>query len=246
MDNFELKPERKKPNWKSLLWNFLTLLVLAGTCILAYVFLTIFISPNSPLNRFRPAPLPTTFQTATSTSTIIPKASTWTPTNTIQPSPSRTKAPTWTLLPQMITPSITRTSTITATPTISSTPMPASADISYLPSTDYHPDQKCAWMGVAGKVLGTAGKPLQFQTLLLGGSLEGREIQAIPKLSGVSPAYGPSGFEFVLGENPVASTQTLWIQLFDNNGTPLTEKIYFDTYTDCNKNLVMIVFTKTP
>jgi hypothetical protein len=37
------------------------------------------------------------------------QSSTWTPTQTIQPSPTRTKAPTWTLLPQMITPSITPT-----------------------------------------------------------------------------------------------------------------------------------------
>ena len=53
-------------------------------------------------------------------------------------------------------------------------------------------------------------------------------------------------FEFdKLAAKPIASTGTLWVQLFDNNGKPLTDKIYFDTFDDCAKNLVMIVFTVT-
>jgi len=249
MDNFELKPERKV-NRKPLVWNLLTVGVLLGICCLAYYFLTIFNNPNSPLNPFPPAPLATLYQTVTPISTIIimPQPNTWTPTTTIQPSPSRTKAPTWTLLPQMITPSITPTPIVTPTeanPTITSTPMPVSAEITYMASTDFHPDKNCDWLGVAGKVLGTDGKPLQNQTVLLGGSLDGQDIQSIPKLSGENQAYGLSGFEFVLGDHPIASTQTLWIQLFDNTGRPLTDKVFFDTYTDCTQNLVMVVFTKT-
>ncbi len=253
MDNFELKPERKV-NRKPLVWNFLTVVVLLGICCLATYFLTIFNNPHSPFNLFPPAPLATLYQTVTPastitpTSTIMPQPNTWTPTTTIQPSPSRTKAPTWTLLPQMITPSITSTPTVTptgTTPTITSTPMPASAEITYLASTDFHPDKNCDWLGVAGKVLGTDGKPLQNQTVLLGGSLDGQDIQSIPKLSGENQAYGLSGFEFVLGDHPIASTQTLWIQLFNNTGKPLTDKVFFDTYTDCTQNLVMVVFTKT-
>jgi len=244
MDNFELKPERKKFNWKALVWNFLTLVVMLGICYLAYIFLTIFINPNSPINPFPPAPLPTLYlyESATPTITIIPREATWTSTMTIQPSPSRTKAPTWTLIPQMITPSITATE---PTSTITITPMPASAKITYLASTEFHPDQKCDWLGVAGKVLGTDGKSLQYQTILLGGALDDQEIESIPKLSGSSTAFGSSGFEFALDDHPIASTQTLWIQLFDNKGNPLTDKLYLDTFTDCDKNLVMVVFTKT-
>jgi hypothetical protein len=48
-----------------------------------------------------------------------------------------------------------------------------------------------------------------------------------------------------LGTAPVASTHELWIMLFDNTGKPLTSKVYLDTFTDCNKNLVMVVFTKS-
>ena len=120
MDNFELKPEKKKVNRKSLLWNFLTLIVLLVTCSMAYYFVTIFNNPNSPLNPFPPAPLPTLFQTITPTSTIIPLEDTWTPTASISPVPSRTKAPTWTLLSGQLTstPSLTPTSTTTPTPTL--------------------------------------------------------------------------------------------------------------------------------
>ena len=245
MDNFELKPERKKVNRKSLVWNFLTVGVLLGIFCLGYYFLTIFNDPNSPFNPFPPAaPLPTLFQTVTPTSTIIPQPNTWTPTITIQPSPSRTKAPTWTLLPQMITPSTPTITPTLPTPTITSTPMPVSAVITYLASTDFHPDNICDWSGVAGKVLGTDGKPLQYQQIELGGTFDGKAISFLT-LSGLAPAYGQSGYELFLSDHPSASTGMLWIQLLDNTAKPLTNKIYFDTFDDCTRNLVMVVFTKT-
>jgi len=246
MDNFELKAERKGTR-KSLVWNLLTVVVLLGICGMAYYFLTIFNNPNSPLNPFPPALLPTLYQTVTPTSTIIPREATWTPTITIQPSPSRTKAPTWTLLPEMITPTITVTPLITPTdpiPSVTSTPMPVSAEITFMASTDFHPDKNCDWLGVAGKVLGTDGKPLQFQEVQLGGTLDGEAIDRLV-LSGTAPVYGQSGFEFVLSDHPIASSQTLWIQLLDNTGTPLSDKMYFDTHEGCTQNLVMVVFTKT-
>jgi len=247
MDEFELKPEPKKVNLKSLVWNILTVVMLLGIFCLAFYFLTIFNNPHSLLNPFPPAVLPTLYQTITPTSTIIPREATWTPTATIQPEPSRTKAPTWTLLPQMITLSITPTSSVAPTeapPTIPSTPFPASAAITYQASTEFYPDKNCDWLGVAGKVMGTDGTPLKVQEIQLGGILDGKTISNLT-LSGNATKYGLSGFEFVLSDHPIASTQTLWIQLLDNTAKPLTNKIYFDTYSDCTQNLVMVVFTKT-
>ncbi len=237
MDNFELKPERKKFNAKSLVWNFLTVVVLLSVCGLMYFFLTIFTNPNSPLNPFPPAPLPTLFQTATPTATAIPRQDTWTPTVTIQPSPTRTKAPTWTPIPGM------RTPTSNLAPTITTTPMPASAVFTTLASTDYYPDKACNWLGVGGKVLGKDGSPLLLQQILLGGTLEGKTVSYF-SWSGNAPIYGQSGFEVVLGDHPIASTHTLWIQLLDSQAQPLTDRIYFDTFDSCSKNLVMVVFTK--
>jgi len=124
--------------------------------------------------------------------------------------------------------------------------MPATADITYVASTTVHADLGCKWAGVGGKVVDAAGKPIAFQTVQLSGTLNNKAVNMIV-LSGHDPlaAYGPSGFEFTLGTAPIASTQELWIMLFDNTGIPLTNKIFLDTFNDCNKNLVMVVFTKT-
>jgi hypothetical protein len=249
MDNFELKPEPKVKK-KSVIWNILTVLVILVTCYLAYYFITIFINPYSRYNPFPPVALPTLYQTPTSTPTIIPQPATWTPTETTSPIPTRTKAPTWTLVPLVVTPSATATPTENpssdTTPTITPTAMPASADITYADITTIDSNLTCDWMGVGGKVLDAENQPLAFQEVQLGGTLDGNVINSIV-LSGTNPAYGAGGFQFEkLGDHPIASNQTLWTQLFDKNGKPLTGKIYFDTFDDCTKNLVMIVFTVTP
>ncbi len=248
MDNFDLKPEPKKFNVMSLIWNVLTAVVVLGIFYVIYYFFTIYFNPHTPLNPFPPAPLPTLYQTATPTATVavIPREATWTSTSTMAPSPTRTKAPTWTLLPQMVTPSATPA--LSDTPpgplaSTTSTPMPVSVDITYVASTQFHPEKACNWLGVAGKVLGIDGKPVLFMEVLLGGTLDGKTINYVI-LSGNALAYGPSGFEQALSDHPIASTHTLWIQLLDNTAKPLTEKIFFDTYSTCTQNLVMAVFTK--
>jgi hypothetical protein len=248
MDNFDLKPDPKKINWKTLVWNILTVLVVLGICFIAYFILNIYQNPHTRLNPFPPAALPTLYRTATPTTTVatIPREPTWTSTTTVQPSATRTSAPTWTLVPQLVTLSVTPVPTetpITATTTGTATPMPASAEITFVASTEFHPDLLCNWMGLAGKVLGPDGKPVLFMEIQLGGTLNGKAINYVI-LSGNATAYGPSGFEQVLSDHPIASTHALWIQLLDNTAKPLTEKIYFDTYSTCDKNLVMVVFTR--
>jgi hypothetical protein len=126
MDNFDLKPERRKINQKALVWNLLTVVALLSTCCLAAYFLMIYKNPNSVINLFPPQPadlLPTLFQTSTPTNTFIPLADTWTPTPTVSPEPSRTLAPTWTPL-YSITPTATTSTTVTpaGTTTITQTP----------------------------------------------------------------------------------------------------------------------------
>ena len=120
MDTFELKPEKKKADWKSLVWNFLTVIVLLGIFCVGFYFLSIFNNPNSLLNPFPPAQVPTLYQTTTPTPTIILQPATWTPTITDTPEASRTKAPTWTLLPIFTTPSVTPLGPIK--PTVTGTP----------------------------------------------------------------------------------------------------------------------------
>jgi len=244
MDNFELKTEPKVKR-NPVIWNILTVIVLLGACGLAYLFLTIYQNPGMVPASFQPVVIPTLYQTPIPTATIIPQQATWTPTLTPTPLSTRTKAPTWTSVAMLITPSPTFTPTdtpIVDTATITSTAMPAAADITYLASTTKHPDLVCKWMGLGGTVMDASNKPLTFQTIQLGGNLNGKAVTGLA-LSGTAPAYGTSGFEIKLADSPVDSTQTIWIQLFDKDSHALTDKIYFDTFTDCQKNLVMIVFT---
>ena len=244
MDNFELKTEPKeKP--KPVIWNILTVIVLLGICGLAYLFLSIYQNPAMVPARFRPAALPTLYRTPTPTATIIQQPPTWTSSPTTKPLATRTKAPTWTPVPMLITPTATWTPTDTPildTATITPTAMPAAADITYVSSTTKHPNLACNWFGVGGTVMDASNKPLPFQTIQLGGTLNGKAVTGLA-LSGTTSTYGTSGFEIKLADAPVDSTQTLWVQLFDNNNTALTDKVYFDTFKDCEKNLVMIAFT---
>ncbi len=245
MDNYDLKPEKKvKFNSKAFIWNVLTVLVLLGILCLGYFFLTIFMNPNSRYNPFPPRPTATLYMTDTPTITPIQLPPTYTPSLTVAPTETNTRFPTWTLLPELITPTITETPTETQIPSETTTPQLASAIISYKASTEVHPTSDCTWFGVGGQVLNASGKPLQNQTLQLGGTLGDKTIQDL-KISGITPKslYGDAGFEFLLGTAPVDSKQTLWIQLFDNTSLPLTQKLYFDTFADCTKNLIYIVFT---
>ena len=78
--------------------------------------------------------------------------------------------------------------------------------------------------------------------LRLGGSINGVELGEQFRLSGLDTIYGPSGFEFTLSGTPLQTVESYWIQLQDQAGNPLTDKIYFDTYADCKRNLILINF----
>ncbi|MBM3151694.1 MAG: hypothetical protein FJZ96_05740 [Chloroflexi bacterium] len=251
MDSFDLTP--KRPNPARTIWNLLTVTMLVGVLCLAGIFATIFINPNVVFNPFPPpAELePLLFPTPTWTPILLP--ATWTPSPTIEPTEPPTKAPTWTPVPtntlffiasptSRFTPTRTRTPTRTPVPT----GMPFSYTITYMESAYYHPEAGCNWMGVAGQVVDKNNSPILYITIMLGGRLDAKYFDPpIPSLSGTSPNYGQSGFEFVIEDHPVASNDTMWIQLMDQANLPLTEKIYFDTYSDCTKNLIMFRFKKT-
>jgi len=258
MDGFDLKPDRKpraKASSSAVFWNLMTVVVLLSTICLAAYFVTIYNHPTSPLNPFQPQALPTVFATITPTITPIQLEPTWTATLTLEPSATRTSAPTWTLLPALITP------TITDTPSASDTPLPGPTEtplpsqtvgaslvktsITYQAASSIHPGTGCDWLGVGGKVLDASGQGLPFQSIQVGGFLNGAKQGPHITLSGSASAYGPGGYEVVLGNQTIASSQSMWIQLFNDKGTMLTDRIYFDTYTDCSKNLVMIVFSLT-
>jgi hypothetical protein len=107
-----------------------------------------------------------------------------------------------------------------------------------------HPEAGCDWMGVAGRAFNMSGAPIATGLFVqLKGALEGEEVEML-RMTGTATQYGEGGYEFVLGEKPVASSETLWVQLFDQAMLPLSDKILFDTFSECNKNLTLVNFNQ--
>ena len=94
---------------------------------------------------------------------------------------------------------------------------------------------------MGGQAFDMQGAPIVGLTIQLGGSLAGEPVNLL-SLTGTAVQYGPAGYEFSLGDKPAASNSTLWVQLLDQAGLPLSAKVYFDTFDDCSKNLVLINF----
>jgi hypothetical protein len=241
-------PAPKKKASPDLVWNLLTLVMVSMTLCACGFFFNLLMNPTSPLNPFPPrtpvAPPPTATQTP------LGFDSTWTPTGTTQPTETATRRPTF-------TPIFTATLYIrpTATPNYSPTPtvipsktprpegMPYSVTVNYNDSVTFRADTSCASMYVAGQALDSKNSPVTGLQVKLGGSVPGKTfLPVLTTLTGISPVYGQSGFEFDLRIKPTASTKSLWVQLFDQSGAPLTEQYKLTTSSDCKKNLILIRF----
>jgi hypothetical protein len=103
------------------------------------------------------------------------------------------------------------------------------------------PNEGCNLTAVAGQVLDAAGSPQLNIGVQVGGMLDNRPVNGL-SLTGAAPAYGPGGFEVVLSSEALESAQTLWLQLVDLQGQPLSAPIPFDTEDDCLRNVVLINF----
>lgn len=249
MDSFDFQdqaPKRSQPSLPKLaLWDILSIFVLFLTCCVGAYFVMVFVNPLTPLNPLKPYYL----LTPSPTITRLPLEATWTPTPTIYHSPTATLLPTITVQPTNTPPLLTPpTDTPTPTETPSLTPTPkapfSAVAVNALASTIYYPDAGCNWFGVAVTVDDQNNSPLVGQQVRLIGTLKGKSLDKV-LLSGVSTQYGTSGAEFFLGTEPLASNKTLYVQVFDQSGlVPLSEKVYFSTYTDCDKNLILIRFKK--
>ena len=121
--------------------------------------------------------------------------------------------------------------------------MPQEGSPTYIPNI-YHPDAGCDWLGVGGQVIGLSNEGVLYLSIKLGGSLDGEAIEVVT-ISGTAAQYGPSGYEFKLSDQAIDSTQSLYLQLLDQAELPLSDKFYFDTFNDCQKNLVLINFKQT-
>lgn len=219
----------------------LTLAVLALTVCLVGYFALIFVNPNSSLNPLPPGGrIPPSLTPSPAPATLPP---TWTASPTLELTPTRTLAPTWTPLPtntpfSLVPP--TRTPKPTATPKAPFTAI----SVQQVDSTIIHSDFQCNWAGVGGTVVDANNSPVIGMVVVLRGSLNGKIVD-MTTVTGINKEYGSSGFEFVIGNAPVASNKTLYVQLLDQSGLPLSDKVEIVTSAECTKNLVLIKFKKT-
>lgn len=251
MDSFDLQDPTQRRSSVTLpkfgIWDILSIMVLLVTVCLGGYFSLLFFNPGSPLNPLKPN------QTLIPTPTITPLQleATWTPTATVYYSPTATLLPTITPPATVTPPNFTpATNTPEATNTPQDTPTPTAAfsavSVNAVESVIFPhlQDAACDWMGVAGTVDDQNNSPIVGVIVVVRGTLDGKSIELI-NVSGVNKEYGPSGFEFVLADAPIASNDSVYVQLLDQTtNVPLSEKIYVDTYDDCTKNLLLVRFKK--
>lgn len=218
------------------LWDLLSILMLLITLCMGVYFLMIFIDPMSDMNPLKPINpnLP-----PTATITQLPLKPTWTASPTIEPTITDTPRPTGT---PYVSPTTVSLITPSKTPTFTVTPKaPFSATMTSIASTVFHPEAACNWLGVAGTVVDSRNSDVIGMVVRLVGTLNGKRVE-MTQVSGVTPVYGKSGFEFFLGSIPISSNDTLVVQLLDLAGLPLSDNLYIDTFNDCNKNLILVRF----
>jgi len=244
--NFDGKPARSRSGGGGAamnMWDILSILILIITACLVGYFALIFFNPDTSLNFLRPGGFSAGPQGPTATPTLLQLEPTWTPSPTLVMTPTNTPRPTF-------TPFFTNTpfSLVppTKTPKPTNTPKaPFSApSITQQDSTLYHPDLACNWAGIGGAVVDANNSPVIGMVIVLRGSLDGKLIEQ-QTVSGINPEYGPSGFEFKLGDAPVKTDKALYIQLVDQSNIPLSDKIYVSTSSECTKNLVLVRLKKT-
>ena len=106
-----------------------------------------------------------------------------------------------------------------------------------------HTVEGCNWLSVAGQVFDKSGKPVLDMAILISGTLNGAPVDLVG-FTGTAPEYGPGGYEILLATQVVASTGTLYVQVFDLFAKELSERVYFNTSASCSKNVVLVNFSE--
>ena len=197
---------------------------------------------------------PTTTLTTQTASTSATTATTPKPSSTATLTPSFTPSKTAT---KTITPTSTQTNTATKTATKTATPTPTKT----LTPTPYpytlqtgvpvyaanfgYPDADCDWMGVGGQIFNQNGDAIPNLVVWIRGTMGGTTYESVV-LSGTAQGnkYGPGGYEAILRDTSLDSSNIFSIQILDLNGNILSEQVYFDTYSQCAQNLIIINFVE--
>lgn len=227
-------------------WNFLSFVGVIGI-VGAIIFVAmLFNNPASAYNPYPPPTLPVAVILPTSTATPYRLPATWTPTIGEETIFQETNTPTAfspTQLPEdgliIETLEIDTTDVASGYYKFALQSAPAPIDASILKPDLQSSDGTCNWMGVGGQVLDLQGSPYTGVGIQLGGQQNGRTI-LLTSLTGTALQYGPAGYEFKISDEPYATVNNFWLRLVDQANLPLSERIYFDTYDSCDKNLIII------
>lgn len=234
-DPFDSGGPLKGINVGRLIINLLTVGFLLGAFGLGAAYAMIFVNPQAGLNPYPPPTLPPTLGPPTPTNTPAIRLPTEIP-------PSATPRPLPSQLPTS-TATAVATEAPTAQPSPPSTAEPGAQFELQTGSPTYTTDpQGCEIMEVAGVVYDSEGAAIIGLALRMGGELADTPYGPIDTLSGsAADRFGFGGYSFELSDTPVASEQTLWIQVIDaSSGLPLSEQFYLDTRATCTENLILI------
>jgi hypothetical protein len=246
MTSFDFKDEPShSQSIGTIVLYALSILALIGVLCVACFFISVFTNPYSSFNPFPPPTLPVlaSLPSETPTAIVITLPPSWTPTITAIPSLTSTLQPTSTLPPTPTPVNLSPTPTVTETKPPSGYAFEIREGSPMAIPNIYHPELGCTWMGVGGQVVDANGAPVTGLIIELGGELPGVKIpEHFITLTGVAINFGRSGYEFKLADRPVTSRKSLWLQLLNQSGGFLSDKVYFDTYEECEKNLIVIDF----
>jgi hypothetical protein len=227
--------------------NILTLIFLLSIGCVFVGFMFIYTNPQAnPVEALRPIIIPTVGPTFTPTETPLVMPPTYTP------APTSTTAPTPTLLPSS-TPIPTETpfslvTPPTPDPRATATPVfPYVIDAKHPLYLDYNvinTSLACNFMGVGGQIFDLDNNPQIGLIIELGGTIQGLAVTGLA-VSGTAQSYGMSGYELPISDGTIASAKTLYVQVRDQAGVAVSDKIYFDTFNDCTQNLILINFYQT-
>ena len=104
-----------------------------------------------------------------------------------------------------------------------------------------HPQAGCKWMGLAGQVFDGDGDEVLGLTIVMGDD-ENPASGPMVGITGSALAYGLGGYEIQFSDGVIESQNRFWVQVYNSDGTPLTNPVYFNTYGDCEHNLTLINF----
>ncbi len=200
-----------------------------------------------------------TVTVSTATSTVTPVDTPTATAEATQPPPTSTKEADTTATQEETTPTETSSPRPTATSTNTLTAQEAAirlmAEINFTRffevqegtpvtmSNWAHPEAGCNWLSVAGQVFNLENDPEIGFIVEAGGNLEGEPILGL-SLTGLGSVYGPGGYEIQLADQPIVSQDQVWVQLKDEAGNPLSYPIYFQTYDNCDKNVILLNFVE--